>query len=248
MERVCAEHDSLPWREAERRALCRFREYTESDLPYRPDPDDHLGWLALLQHYGGPTRLLDFTYSMDVAAYFALEAPSNTKPAVWAVNGLILAAVVEDQGSIPKPRPNLQVDSDRWWFFNKCFDARFTGYCAYVTRPPHVDPRHVKQEATFLCSLNPNHGLMANLFGMFDLDPTDMVGRANRGYYNAPFADHVQRAIRRSPFVKIVLDFGDRIDTLCDLNQNGISRATLFPGVDGYAFSLRHRIGWDGPC
>lgn len=48
-------------------------------------PKDELEWLALMQHHGSPTRLLDFTWSPYVAAFFALERA--TKPAaVWAIN------------------------------------------------------------------------------------------------------------------------------------------------------------------
>lgn len=49
-----------------------------------PEEKDDFQWLALMQHHGAPTRLLDFTWSPFVAAFFALERA--TKDAViWAV-------------------------------------------------------------------------------------------------------------------------------------------------------------------
>lgn len=35
--------------------------------------DKLMNWLAELQHYGAPTRLMDWTYNLDIAIYFALS-------------------------------------------------------------------------------------------------------------------------------------------------------------------------------
>ena len=57
-----------------------------------PVPQDKLSWLALMQHYGVPTRLLDFTYSPYLALYFALRARTEKEKEspfvkVWAIDG-----------------------------------------------------------------------------------------------------------------------------------------------------------------
>ena len=54
-----------------------------SELPH---PSDTLEWLSLMRHYGAPTRLLDWTYSIFVAAYFALDSSDRDSPScIWAV-------------------------------------------------------------------------------------------------------------------------------------------------------------------
>jgi FRG domain len=48
-----------------------------------PQISDKLEWLAIMQHYGAPTRLMDVTLSPHIAAYFAMEH-GNKDSAVYA--------------------------------------------------------------------------------------------------------------------------------------------------------------------
>ena len=61
------------WSQQEARILRIFKRKAHQFLDKPPDWDDDFQWLALMQHHGAPTRLIDFTWSPYVAAFFALE-------------------------------------------------------------------------------------------------------------------------------------------------------------------------------
>src|SRR5215831_16215491 len=64
-----------------------FKRRAHHYLADLPNEDEDLEWLALMQHYGAPTRLLDWTRSAYVAAFFAADGASSPNAfAVWAVD------------------------------------------------------------------------------------------------------------------------------------------------------------------
>ncbi len=77
--------DSRAWPEQESRILRIFKRKAHQFLDKPPAPDDDFQWLALMQHHGAPTRLIDFTWSPYVAAFFALER-TLADGVVWSMN------------------------------------------------------------------------------------------------------------------------------------------------------------------
>ena len=78
-------HKELPEIEAK-----LLREFKRHSIPYRenfPSDEDLLEWIALMQHHGTPTRLQDWTYSLYVALFFAVEsAAPGQEAAIWCIN------------------------------------------------------------------------------------------------------------------------------------------------------------------
>src|SRR6476661_1663628 len=77
--------DPRAWPEQEERILRIFKRKAIHFIDHVPKRNDDFEWLALMQDHGAPTRLLDFSWSPYVAAFFALH--NTTKEGViWACN------------------------------------------------------------------------------------------------------------------------------------------------------------------
>lgn len=110
--------------------------------------DDELEWLALMQHHGAPTRLLDFTWSPYVAAFFALERATEDA-AVWALNLPLLWNIYGkkriDGVDVRRADPREADNYNKYYLLNEY---------AFVWQgdPRRMPQRVIAQSGTFLVS------------------------------------------------------------------------------------------------
>lgn len=122
-------------------------------------PDSKLAWLSIMQHYGVPTRLLDFTESPYVALYFALEAYSPQACADFAIFALDYSAIMEcsiahissKDDKFSETRSSVYERQDQ--IFDEVVD-RFAYDIAWIAEPKQLNARLDRQAGSFLLSGN----------------------------------------------------------------------------------------------
>jgi len=127
------------WPSQEERILRIFKRKAHHFLPKAPEWDDDFQWLALMQHHGAPTRLIDFTWSPYVAAFFALER-TLADGVVWAMNPARI-----DSSRAPQPvrmDPRLKGNFRRYFLKG---NQRFI----WMGEPHTMNQRLIAQSGTF---------------------------------------------------------------------------------------------------
>lgn len=193
----------------ERHLLRNFRKYALDDVP--KGKDSFWKWLAVAQHFGLPTRLLDWTFSPFVAAHFAtcdLER-YDVDGAIWCVN------FIETNKLLPKKLQHLlDIDGalnltiemlDHAVASLPEFDSLALDSFAVFLDPPSLDGRIVNQYALFSMMSNP----LALLNDWLESRP--------------------------KLFRKIVIPARLKWEIRDKLDKANITERTLFPGLDGLA-------------
>jgi hypothetical protein len=181
-----------------------------------PDRESIIEWISLMQHHGAPTRLLDFTYSIYVAAYFALES-ADLDCAVWAVRApWALEQSVKAYRRVGKrSATGLQTGTreSHEHVANKLFFSKPFAKVAVPLSPFRRNERLRTQRATFLVPGEVSTSFMANLLAL-------------DGHR------------KRDNLIKIDIPVKLRTEAIEQLFAMNISRTSLFPGLDGYSESL----------
>jgi hypothetical protein len=201
------------WAVQEARILRIFQRKAHLFLSHIPPEHDHFQWLALMQHHGAPTRLLDVTWSPYVALFFALERGADTA-AVWAFSPAPLSKRVHQL------RSGRLVDRGAASTWDETTYPKYFlgGQNPFVIlgEPKIMNQRLIAQSGSFMIP------------GVLD-PPVERILANYRG--------------SRSLLVKIELNANAmRAEAMRALYGMNITHATLFPDLDGLARSMAYEL------
>lgn len=198
------------------------REFERRANQYEPGVHlkTNLGIISLMQHYGAPTRLLDWTWSKYVALYFAFRQAKERKqsPVMWEINTRTLQDAAWKKVESLKSRPN---DCDLKAFLLHSPDERqkdevfnfllddVTSPFVFPVTPYHFNDRMAIQKGVFLCPT------------AIDCTFQECLDAVSTGI------------LRTTTFQDL-----DPQVVLAYLDKMNISECTLFPGLQGFASSL----------
>jgi hypothetical protein len=189
-----------------------FRRSAHHYLAMPPPKDERIEWLALMRHHGVPSRLLDWTWSPYVAAFFAAvdHLPASPPSAIWALD--MTALRKEAVALFRSKHPGGSAPTDEQFLDEDAIPF------AFPIEPSRNNERLTAQQGLFLCPNSLEFRLELCLkHTLLHLNPSEP-------------------AIR-----KIVLEPSAHCEVINELYRMNISEASLFPGLDGFARSLGTR-------
>jgi FRG domain-containing protein len=209
--------------ELEERLLDEFKERAYGQLPAEFLPTtsvEIVNWWMLMQHYGAPTRLLDWTASPFVAAYFAVAqsaaAATRTDEAgvVWMVQAGRLVQLTGAAGLSSLP--------DNLFDQRKVLsDPKASPGLTFLQRSRLTD-RMIAQQTYFSISSSP-------------LTDHDELIRQAMAPELARLSPGTQADVT---VLKLLIPADLKMEFLRRLRAMNITSSALFPGIDGLGRSL----------
>ncbi|NJL14116.1 MAG: FRG domain-containing protein [Microscillaceae bacterium] len=200
--------------EVERHLIRNFRKYAKR-ITSLGNIDSFWDTLAIAQHFGLPTRLLDWTYSPYVALHFATAKLSQFEQdgIIWAVNHEkvidflpdALKERLQEEGSNKFTTDLLNPVCKSWRDFDTLQEERFVIFF----EPPSFDDRIVNQFALFSAM-------------------SDVNGLLNEWLTQHP-----------DLYFRIIIPAALKWEVRDKLDQANINERVLFPGLEGLSTWLK---------
>ena len=167
-------------------------------------------WLSIMQHYGAPTRLLDWTHSPWVGIFFAIiekRKDDAEGAALWAINWKKL-----DENTNSNILNVFKSDNNLIDIKNFIHVLKY-GPGIIKLNSYKQNQRQIIQQGTFLFPINIEDSFEVNM------------NNSLKG---------------KDEIIKIIIPANLRNELIKKLYRMNITYSTLYPGIEGFSMSLKH--------
>jgi hypothetical protein len=207
-----------------------------------PKHNDNFEWLAIMQHHGAPTRLLDFTESLFVALYFSV-IESKSDSAIWCINRYTLRDILHDKYNLDYDKRSTlkdSIDNIHIDLANRIIAKSEDGSQKYdgsvIPLEPNIySERLSRQQGLFLMPTDSTIPFFENLILSFGLTDKKFAVRKFDDLINELKVKDFSKLIN---VIKIIIPNELHNEITRYLKEMNITAEILFPGVDGLAKSL----------
>lgn len=200
--------------------------------------EGYLEWMVYAQHFGVPTRLLDFTHNPLVALYFACSKEENKDGAIWIIN---LMNYKKFHSKLLKNEANVNKNTTRNELIYEIISELKNGTlnCSKFPIqfiPYYLDERMSTQASSFL------------LWGQDERPFEDMIEKEN--YINISSAKNgvsIEYEGKSEEFIlKILIPHEKKKTILEELDLLGVNPKSIFPGLDGIGKYIENYYNVEG--
>lgn len=199
-------------------------------------PDNEIKWAEYAQHYGVPTRFLDWSANPLVALYFACKSKNTADGVVWLLHAWNYKNFIKKHTKAEDLRGekgNLTIKE----IITEMLRGNAVSEYPVLYTPYYVDTRMSAQKSFFL------------VWGSKQIPLEDMIADEDL-LMNYPEKDNGVRVFGESQesdlLFKFVVHASQKKELLHDLDTVGINEKVLFPGLDGIGRYIERKYRYEG--
>lgn len=200
-----------------------------------PKSEDNIEWLSIMQHYGVPTRMLDFSKSLYVAMFMALDGciEEYENASIWMFNKNILT--IHSYNSDKNRTESYISDSDLrehcYKDANSVLAGEKTEQLLFLIEPKIGFERISRQQGIFVMPAKIDSPFEDTLQKFCNIKTQQKISLKKLITYSYEHSNPLDKM----PLIKINLPFRYKYLITKSLEQMNITAEILYSGLDGLA-------------